>query len=58
MNLFIYQVGGTNHKNLIRGYQYRRSIGWRDSLRMLDCDGSYFIFTIVRNPFVEFVALG
>ena len=47
------KTGGTSITKILLEDTNTEEVSVHDSLRMLDCDGSYFIFTIVRNPFTR-----
>jgi hypothetical protein len=47
------KTGGTSITNILLKDENTEYISVHDSLRMLDADSSYYIFTIVRNPFTR-----
>lgn len=47
------KTGGTSLTNILLKDKNTEQVSVHDSLRMLDADSSYYIFTIVRNPFTR-----
>ena len=47
------KTGGTSITKVLLEDNNTEEVSVHDSLRMLDCDGTYFIFTVVRNPFTR-----
>jgi hypothetical protein len=51
--IHIPKTGGTSLTNTLLKDKNTEQLSVHDSIRLLDCDDTYFIFTIVRNPFTR-----
>ncbi len=51
--MHIPKTGGTSITSILLKDENTEQISVHDSLRLLDCDNSYYIFSMVRNPFTR-----